>query len=181
MQVLVAIALVLAAQPALAAGFSLKSADLEPNGKLAESQVYNGFGCQGGNVSPQLAWSNAPAGTKSFVVTAYDPDAPTGSGWWHWLVFDLPADVHELARGAGSGAAALPAGATQGKTDFGSVGYGGACPPPGKPHRYIFTVYALKIDKLGVPADASAALIGFTTRANVLAKASVTVKYGRKK
>jgi Raf kinase inhibitor-like YbhB/YbcL family protein len=176
-----ALALLLAAPPALAAGnFTLKSSDLKPGGTLPEKAVYNSFGCSGGNVSPELSWSGAPKGTKSFVVTAYDPDAPTGSGWWHWVVFDIPASVTSLPAGAGGGTG-LPEGAKQGKTDFGTPGYGGACPPPGKPHHYIFTVYALKVDKLDVPDDASPALIGFMTHANKLGSAKLTVTYGRKK
>ncbi len=171
------------ASPALAAGkLTLKSADVKPGGTLGEQQVFNGMGCTGGNVSPQLSWENAPPDTKSFAVTVYDPDAPTGSGWWHWLVYDIPAAAKELPQGAGSGKAALPEGARQGRTDFGTRGFGGACPPPGdKPHRYVFTVYALKVDKLDVPEDASAAMIGFNAKANALASATFTATYGRKK
>jgi Raf kinase inhibitor-like YbhB/YbcL family protein len=162
--------------------FSVQSTDLKPNGTMGDKFVFNGMGCTGENVSPELSWKDAPAGTKSFVVTAYDPDAPTGSGWWHWVVYNIPAGTTSLPEGAGSGKADLPAGAQQGKTDFGSPGYGGACPPPGdKPHRYIFTVYALKTDKIDVPADASAAYIGFMTHANSLGSASLTVKYARPK
>lgn len=171
------------ATPAFAAGkFALHSADIKPNAQLSDEQVFNGFGCSGANVSPQLAWENAPAGTKSFVVTVYDPDAPTGSGWWHWIVYDIPAATKELPKGAGSGKAQLPEGAKEGRTDFGAPGFGGACPPSGdKPHRYIFTVYALKTEKLDVPADASPAMIGFTTRASSLGNASFTAHYGRRK
>jgi Raf kinase inhibitor-like YbhB/YbcL family protein len=168
--------------PAAAAGkLTLVSADVKNGGTLAEAQVFNGFGCSGPNVSPQLAWKGAPEGTKSFVVTVYDPDAPTGSGWWHWVVYDIPADATGLASGAGSGTGSLPAGAQQGRTDFGAPGYGGPCPPPGKPHRYVFTVFALKVEKLEVPADASPALVGFMTRANALESATLTARYGRKK
>lgn len=178
--VLVAMAL---ATPALAAGrFTLTSADVKPGKPLADAQVFNGFGCSGANVSPQLAWKNAPKDTKSFVVTVYDPDAPTGSGWWHWVVYDIPATATELAQGAGSGKAALPDGALQGRTDYGAPGFGGACPPPGhKPHRYIFTVYALKVEKLDLAADASPAMVGFMTKANALASATFTATYARKK
>jgi Raf kinase inhibitor-like YbhB/YbcL family protein len=128
-----------------------------------------------------LKWSGAPKDTKSFAVTVYDPDAPTGSGWWHWVLFNLPSSVTELAENAGDASgSALPVGAVQGRTDFGKGGFGGACPPVGdKPHRYIFTVYALKADKLDVPADATAALVGYMIHANQLAKASFTAKYGR--
>lgn len=175
-----ALVLLVLAQPALAAGkFTVKSTDLKPGGMLPMRSVYNGMSCTGENVSPQLSWSGAPKGTKSFVVTVYDPDAPTGSGWWHWVVYDIPASVTSLPQGAGGGEG-LPAGAMQGRTDFGAPGYGGACPPPGKPHRYVFTVFALKVEKLDVPADASPAYVGFMTHMNQLAKASLTVKYGRK-
>jgi len=114
------------------------------------------MGCNGQNISPALNWSNAPAGTKSFAVTAYDPDAPTGSGWWHWVMYNIPADATGLVAGAGNGRNA-PRGSQEGRTDFGSKGYGGPCPPAGdKPHHYHFTVFALKVDKLDVPGDATA-------------------------
>jgi Raf kinase inhibitor-like YbhB/YbcL family protein len=168
---------------AFAAGkFQLSSSEIKPNSTLTNKQVFNSFGCTGENLSPQLAWSNPPEGTKSFVVTVYDPDAPTGSGWWHWVVYDIPAATTELPAGAGSGKSELPKGASQGRTDFGSKGFGGACPPPGdKPHRYIFTVHALKIEKLEVPPDASPAMIGYMTNANSLGKATFTAKFGRPK
>ncbi len=179
---LVAVAIAVAL-PALAAGkLTLKSADVKPGGTLGEQQVFNGMGCTGGNVSPQLSWENAPKDTKSFVVTVYDPDAPTGSGWWHWLVYDIPATAKELPQGAGSDKAPLPEGAKQGRTDYGTKGFGGACPPPGdKPHRYVFTVYALKVDRIDVPEDASPAMVGFNAKANALASATFTATYGRKK
>lgn len=162
-----------------AEGFTLKSPDLA--GQLSMEQVYNGFGCRGKNVSPKLEWSGAPEGTKSFAVTVYDPDAPTGSGWWHWLVFNIPASVHELPRGAGDPSGRLlPKGAVQSRTDFGSVGYGGACPPVGdRPHRYIFTVYALDVRKLPLEADSAPALVGFMLEKHAIAKASLISYYGR--
>ncbi|MBK6865088.1 MAG: YbhB/YbcL family Raf kinase inhibitor-like protein [Ideonella sp.] len=164
-----------------AGGFTLTSPTVKPGSTLAKTQVFNGFGCTGDNISPALKWSGAPAGTKSFAVTVYDPDAPTGSGWWHWLVIDLPADATGLTEGAGGAdGKGLPPGARHGRTDFGGPGFGGACPPQGaKPHRYVFTVFALKVDKLDVPADATAALIGYMLNANKLATASFTAKYGR--
>ena len=159
--------------------FTLTSSDAAAGKALKNDQVFAGFGCSGGNRSPQLAWSNPPAGTKSFVVTVYDPDAPTGSGWWHWVVYDIPASVTQLPGGVGKGAA-LPSGAKEARTDFGTPGFGGACPPAGdKPHRYIFTVHALKVEKLDVPAEATPALIGFVTNANRLGKASFTATYKR--
>ena len=161
--------------------FTLSSQTIKPNSVLGQNQVFNGFGCSGKNISPALKWNGAPKETKSFALTVYDPDAPTGSGWWHWVVYNIPAEVHELAEGAGDAAGALmPKGAVQGRTDFGAPGFGGACPPAGdKPHRYIFTVHALKVEKIDVPADASAALIGFMINANRIGKASFTAKYSR--
>ena len=165
-----------------AAGFTLSSPTIKPGSMLTDAQVFKGFGCEGKNTSPALKWSGAPSGTKSYAVTVYDPDAPTGSGWWHWVVYNIPASATELPEGAGAtDGKGLPAGATQGRTDFGSAGFGGACPPKGdKPHRYIFTVHALKTDKIEVPADASAALVGFMLNANRLVKASFEARYGRK-
>ncbi|WBS02584.1 YbhB/YbcL family Raf kinase inhibitor-like protein [Pseudoduganella sp. SL102] len=162
-----------------AQALELRSRDFTNGGALPAAQVYRGFGCDGANLSPHLAWTDPPAGTKSFAVTAYDPDAPTGSGWWHWVVYDLAATVRALESGAGR-PDGLPAGARHGRTDFGTMAFGGACPPPGdKAHRYVFTVHALKVDKLDVPPDASAALIGYMINANRLGSAAVTATYGR--
>ena len=134
----------------------------------------HGFGCAGENKSPHLTWSGAPAGTKSFAVTCYDPDAPTGSGFWHWLVVNIPANVTELALGAGSKGGTLPAGSLQTRTDYGFAGYGGPCPPEGDhPHRYLFTVFAVGVDSLPVKADTPAAQIGFNLHFNTLAKAAI--------
>ena len=170
-----------AQSPAPAAGaFTLSSSDFSAGGKLAEAQVFNGFGCKGGNVSPALSWSGAPEGTKSFALLVHDPDAPTGSGWWHWVVYNIPATTAALPAGAGDPKKSLmPKGAIQGRTDYGSVGYGGPCPPPGAPHHYNFTLYALKVPKLEVPEGASAALIAFNVRAQALAEAQLTGLYGR--
>ena len=177
---LIAVAAPLAAS---AAGFKLESPTIKPGSTLTDAQVFNGFGCSGKNVSPALKWSGAPKDAKSFALTVYDPDAPTGSGWWHWVVYNIPATATEIPEGAGTAdGKTLPAGSAQGKTDFGAPGFGGACPPPGdKPHRYIFTLYALKTDKLDIPADGSAALVGFMINANKLGQASFTAKYGRSK
>ena len=176
-----AAALLGAAGLASAADFTLTSASIQPGGTLGEAHVFNGFGCSGKNISPALIWSGAPAGTKSFAVTVYDPDAPTGSGWWHWVVYNLPASTTQLPSGAGSAdGKQLPAGAVQGRTDFGTQGYGGACPPPGHPaHRYQFTVHALDVEKLELPADATAALIGYMVNSHRLGSASFQVMYGR--
>jgi Raf kinase inhibitor-like YbhB/YbcL family protein len=160
--------------------FTLTSTDFTEGDTLANTQVFNEFGCKGGNVSPALAWSGAPAGTQSFALLMHDPDAPTGSGWWHWVVYNIPAATGSLPAGAGDAKKGLmPKGAVQGRTDYGSVGYGGPCPPPGKPHHYNFRLYALKVPKLEVPEGASAALIAFNVRAQALGEAQLTGMYGR--
>lgn len=174
-------ALALAPWLAHAGEFTLSSPGIAAGARLPEAQVYDGFGCRGRNESPALRWSGAPEGTKSYAVTVYDPDAPTGSGWWHWVVYNLPSSTTGLSEGAGSaGGAGLPAGSVQGRTDFGTAGFGGACPPQGdKPHRYVFTVHALDVEKLELPADASAAFVGFMLHAHGLGRASFTATYGR--
>jgi Raf kinase inhibitor-like YbhB/YbcL family protein len=157
--------------------FTLSSPDIK--GAVATAQQMNGFGCTGGNVSPHLVWTGAPAGTKSFVLTVYDPDAPTGSGFWHWIVANIPATATEIANGA-SKTAKMPAGALETRTDMGAPGYVGPCPPAGAgAHRYVFTLYALKVDKLEVTADASGAYVGFNTRANAIGTATFTVRMSR--
>jgi Raf kinase inhibitor-like YbhB/YbcL family protein len=160
--------------------FTLASTDLSAGGTIANAQVFNGFGCTGGNVSPALSWSNPPAGTKSFALLMHDPDAPTGSGWWHWVVYNIPATLSSLPAGAGDPLKSLlPAAAVQGRTDFGTPGYGGPCPPPGKPHHYYLRLYALKVAKLELPPDATAAFIGFLVRKNSQATAELMGLYGR--
>jgi len=162
-----------------ASSFRVSAPDLESKGRITTAHVFNGMGCTGQNISPALKWTGAPAGTKSFAVTAYDPDAPTGSGWWHWVMYNIPATETGLAAGAGNGRNA-PRGSQQGNTDFGSKGYGGPCPPAGdKPHHYRFKVFALKVDKLDVPGNATAAMVGFNLNANKLATATVTALYAR--
>jgi Raf kinase inhibitor-like YbhB/YbcL family protein len=132
-----------------------------------------GFGCFGSNSSPHLKWSDAPEGTKSFAVTCYDPDAPTGSGFWHWVVVNIPPDVTELPVGAGP-LGKLPAGTLEVRTDFGKPGYGGPCPPQGDhPHRYLFTVHAVSLNELPVTAETSAAIVGFHLNFNTLARVSL--------
>jgi Raf kinase inhibitor-like YbhB/YbcL family protein len=157
----------------------LTAPDLVSKGRITLSHAFNGMGCNGQNISPALEWANAPAGTKSFAVTMYDPDAPTGSGWWHWVMYNIPASTTGLVAGAGNGRNA-PRGSAEGATDFGTKGYGGPCPPVGdKPHHYHITVFALKVDKLDVPGNATAAYVGFNLNANKLSTARVTGLYGR--
>ncbi len=159
--------------------FTLKSTDI--GGQATNQQVFNSFGCTGENKSPQLSWANAPEGTKSFAVTMYDADAPTGSGWWHWLIFDIPANQTALKQAAGNLALNLtPEGAIQSNTDFGQPGYGGPCPPQGHGfHQYVITVFALKTDKLGLDKTANPALVGYYLNGATLAKASIVMYYKR--
>jgi Raf kinase inhibitor-like YbhB/YbcL family protein len=159
--------------------FRVVAPDLASQGRITLQHVYNGMGCSGQNISPALQWYNPPAGTRSFAVTAYDPDAPTGSGWWHWVMYNIPAGTTALPAGAGNGRNA-PRGSAQGQTDFGTKGYGGPCPPVGdKPHHYQFTVFALKVDRLDLPGNATAAMVGFNLNANKLGTARVNALYGR--
>jgi Raf kinase inhibitor-like YbhB/YbcL family protein len=162
--------------------FQLQSADIAAGQAIPQTFAFNGFGCTGQNISPALSWSHAPAETKSFALMVHDPDAATGgAGFWHWVVVNLPAGTTGLARGVGAAdGKALPENARQIATDFGVPGWGGPCPPVGdKPHRYTFTVYALKVHKLDLPPTATASLSGFMMNANAIAKASFTSTYGR--
>ena len=161
--------------------FILKSPEIRHKSTIQNAHVFSGFGCSGKNQSPALTWGNAPDGTKSFALFVYDPDAPTGSGWWHWVVYNIPVKVQLLPTDAGKEDGSLmPAGAIQGKSDFGTLGYGGPCPPSGaKKHRYIFTLHALKIEKLPLPPQPTAALIGFMVNQNSIAKTSFTGYYAR--
>ena len=164
-----------------AQSMTLSSDEIKEGGTIANEQVFKGFGCTGNNISPSLSWSGAPGGTKSFALTIYDPDAPTGSGFWHWVVVNIPPDATELAVGAGSrDGAKLPKGALQTRTDFGAPGYGGPCPPEGDhPHRYLFTVFAVGSEGLSASADTSAAVVGFQLNFNTLAKAAIMGLYKR--
>lgn len=157
--------------------FTLESNTLE--GQLSKTEEFDGFGCMGKNISPELHWKNPPKGTKSFAITVYDPDAPTGSGWWHWLIVNIPADVSRIASNASS-THTLPEGAVETMTDYGFSGFGGACPPNGDGvHTYIFTVYALNTEKLDVNAQSNSALVGYQINAHTIQKATIVSYYQR--
>ncbi|HTV87510.1 MAG TPA: YbhB/YbcL family Raf kinase inhibitor-like protein [Stellaceae bacterium] len=172
----------MATAPAMAAGLVVTSPDLGNGGRMPLATVFNSFGCTGQNRSPALAWSGEPAGTKSFAITMFDPDAPTGSGFWHWTVFNIPPDVHSLAADAGAqGSSAMPQGAGEGRNDYGFSYYGGPCPPPGPAHHYHITVYAVKVARLPLNGDSSGAVVGFNLHFNTLAKGQIIGIYGRAK
>ena len=169
------------ATSAVAGSLQLRSEDIAQGKFMSKAQEFNGFGCAGGDLSPHLTWSGAPKGTKSFAITSYDPDAPTGSGWWHWQVVNIPVTVTELVTGAGSTKNHLgPAGSTQIKNDFSTRGFGGACPPKGHGiHHYRFTVYALSVEHLDLPSDASGALAGYMIHANTIESSTIEALYQR--
>lgn len=162
-----------------ASAMELTSKDLKNGGKIAMEQVFDGMGFSGGNISPELRWTQGPAGTQSYALMVYDPDAPTGSGWWHWVVFNIPADQTSLPKNFGAKSAKDSAPMIQSRTDFGTTGYGGPAPPPGKPHHYRFTIYALKVKSLPLTADASAAMVGFYVNANKLASTTLVGLFGK--
>jgi Raf kinase inhibitor-like YbhB/YbcL family protein len=157
----------------------LKSNDVTEGGTFTNEQVFNSFGYSGKNISPELHWTKGPEGTLSYALMMYDPDAPTGSGWWHWVVFNIPADKTGLPKGFGSKSATKSAPAVQSRTDFGTSGYGGPAPPPGKVHHYTFTLFALKVKSLPLKKDSSAAMVGFYANQNALATAKLTVLFGK--
>lgn len=163
------------------AGFHLYSPDVEPDGEIDSSFEYDGFGCSGANQSPELRWDNVPAGTRSFAISVHDPDAPTGSGWWHWRMINIPADIRTLSGDTGAvGDANIPTGAVQIRNDFGDKGWAGMCPPQGStPHRYTFTIHALDVEALDLPEDATAALAGFMINQHEIGRAGFMATYAR--
>ena len=167
--------------PVWADSFMVNSTDMTEGEFMSKAQEFGGFGCSGEDLSPHLKWSNPPKGTKSFAITAYDPDAPTGSGWWHWQVVNIPITVDEVVTGAGSADKnGLPTGSMQIRNDYGVKGFGGACPPIGHGvHHYQITVHALSVDSLDLPADASGALAGYMINGNTIASSTIESLYKR--
>jgi len=168
-------------QAAHAAEFTLTSPDIQSGIHMQKAQEFAGFGCKGGNISPQLNWVNPPKGTKSFAITAYDPDAPTGSGWWHWQVINIPVATTEFKRGSGNiNEEMAPKSALQIENDYGFQGFGGACPPKGdQAHRYKFTVYALSVKHIDLKSNASGAITGYMIKSNTLASSTIEALYKR--
>ncbi|MGV6484101.1 YbhB/YbcL family Raf kinase inhibitor-like protein [Stenotrophomonas indicatrix] len=169
------IALSLLSLTSQAQEFRLTSSDVQQGEQIKDPHVLIGSGCSGGNMSPQLSWSGEPESTKSFAVTMFDADAPTGSGWWHWTIVNIPKEVHSLQKDVGDPSGLnLPAGAVQGRTDFGRPGYGGACPPAGdKTHHYHFKVWAITVEHLPIDGESSGAMVGYMLRSNSAASAEL--------
>ena len=160
-----------------AGNFTLQSDDL--SGQLTKKQEFDGFGCSGKNISPDLKWSNAPKGTKSFAILMYDKDAPTGSGWWHWSVFNIPSSTTSISSNA-SKLKLLPKGTLEGTNDYGLVGFGGACPPEGHgDHAYVITLHALDIEKLDINTKTNQAVVGYMINAHTIQKSSIISYYKR--
>lgn len=160
-----------------AAGFTVSSPDIT-SGRIAEAQYADASGYNGRNMSPTLEWTGAPEGTRSFVVSMYDKDAPTGSGFWHWVIIDIPATETGIASDAGNNPALLPSGALHTLNDASVGGYAGIAPPPGETHDYIITVKALGVEQLPVAPNATGAMVGFVSNMHVLATATITAKGG---
>ncbi|MGL4601663.1 MAG: YbhB/YbcL family Raf kinase inhibitor-like protein [Plesiomonas sp.] len=159
-------------------GFKVFSSELNDGDFMLKRHAFNGFGHKGDNISPALQWENAPADTKSFALTVHDSDAPTDSGWWHWVVFNIPCDTQSLPAGITADGIGLPDGSIQSLTDFGFSGFGGPCPPEGHgTHHYKFTLYALSVESLDLAPNTMPAMVSFMLNTNMLAKTDFTLLY----
>ena len=178
-QLLVGSALALCLQPAMA--LELQSPELANQSRMNKQQEFQGYGCNGSNISPVLEWKDIPSGAKSFALTMHDPDAPKAGGWWHWLVFNIPRDTRTIKAGAGNPASgSMPAQAVQSRTDFGNVGYGGPCPPKGHgTHHYHFTLYALDTEKLPLDENALPVEVDSMIKRHMLSSSRITGLYSR--
>jgi Raf kinase inhibitor-like YbhB/YbcL family protein len=160
--------------------FRLLSSEWHEGGSVAPENVFNGPGCGGANISPELHWSDAPSGTKSFAITIFDPDAPSGGEWWHWVIFNIPGTVSELPADAGNkNSKRLPPAGSQCRNDYGEPGYGGPCPPPGSTHRYLARAYALNVGKLPFGPETPPGKVAKQIEAHAIGVAMLTVKFGR--
>ncbi len=176
---LTAVLLTVSASACAAQSSFVVATDDAVNGRFGQAQYYSGYGCAGGNISPHITWTGAPTQTQSFAVTVYDPDAPTGHGWWHWLVIDIPATAAGLERGISGTAGLQPLGIVETHNDFGTGTYGGPCPPPGQDHHYVITVYALKTQHLDLPTETAPADVEAQLKAAAIDTAQTTVMAAR--
>lgn len=159
--------------------FILYSPDSYDGKEIREEQVYDNFGCDGKNLSPKLVWSGVPKDTKSFAITMYDKDAKTGSGWWHWILYNIPSNVRIIETGANKNKSLLPKGSVYGMNDYGKKEYGGACPPAGSKHNYVITLYALNVEELDLPRNATPAMVGLYLNNHKIKTANIHVFYKR--
>lgn len=159
--------------------FTLYSPDMVNNQQVREEQFFNGFGCDGENISPKLVWAYAPKNTKSFAITIFDKDAKTGSGWWHWIVYNIPADINSVENGASNHEKIMPKGAIETINDYGTSGYGGVCVLNNEKHNYVITIYALNVDKLDLPKKATPAMVRYYINQHKIATATINVFYGK--
>lgn len=159
--------------------FYLYSPEISEGEEIGEEQVFNKYGCKGQNISPKLVWKNAPADTKSFAITIFDPDANTTSGWWHWVIYNIPANVNKIESGASTDKKVLPMGSVEGTNDFGTLGFGGVCTPKGQKHNYVVTVYALDVEQLKLPQNPTSAMINLSLNKHIIATAKITAFYER--
>ena len=159
--------------------FTLYSSDMINNQQVREEQFFNGFGCDGKNISPKLVWTNTPKNAKSFAITIFDKDAKTGSGWWHWIVYNILTDVNLIENGASNHKKIMPKDAVETINDYGTKGYGGVCVLDNEKHNYVITIYALDVDKLDLPKKATPAVVRYYINQHKIATATINAFYGK--